>query len=236
MSEKLASVGQLAAGIAHEINNPINAVVNTVAPLSSTVEDLVRGAEPEQLAGHRRDMEQMLKVIRSGIARTQRIVSALRNYSRTDTESRGPMDLHADIDETLALLQHSLKDVLLERRFEASGELVAFRGQLNQALMNLLSNAAAALEGRADAHIIVSTEDAGDGVRIVVEDNGPGIPEEVRSRVFDPFFTTKDVGKGTGLGLSITHGIVERHGGTITVETEVGKTVFTMEIPGAAQA
>ena len=235
-SEKLASVGQLVAGIAHEINNPINAVVNTVAPLSSAVEDLVKGAEAEQLAEHRQDLEQMLRVIRSGIARTQRIVSALRNYSRTDTESRVPMDLHVDIDETLALLQHNLKEVEVVRRFEATTELVAFRGQLNQALMNLLSNAATALEGCADARLVVSTEDMDDGVRIMVQDNGPGIPDDVRSRVFDPFFTTKEVGKGTGLGLSITHGIVERHGGNISVESEAGKTVFTMEIPGAAAA
>ncbi len=234
-SEKMASVGQLVAGIAHEINNPINAVINTVAPLSSTVEDLVQGAGAEELAEHREDLEAMLKVIRSGIARTQRIVSALRNYSRTDSETRGPMDLHADIDETLALLQHSLKDVTVERRFEATGELTAFRGQLNQALMNLMSNAATALEGRDDARLVVSTEDAGDdALRILVEDNGPGIPEEARPRVFDPFFTTKDVGKGTGLGLSITHGIVERHGGAITVESEPGKTVFSIEIPWRA--
>ena len=234
-SEKMASVGQLVAGIAHEINNPINAVVNTVAPLSRTVEDLVQGAEAEELAEHRQDLEAMLKVIRSGIARTQRIVSALRNYSRTDSETRGPMDLHSDIDETLALLQHSLKDVEVERRFEATGELSAFRGQLNQALMNLLSNAATALEGRDDGRVVVSTEDDGDdALRILVEDNGPGIPEEARPRIFDPFFTTRDVGKGTGLGLSITHGIVERHGGTITVESEPGKTVFCIELPRSA--
>ena len=234
MSEKLASVGQLVAGIAHEINNPINAVVNTVAPLSQTVEELSRAeAGSEQMEEHRQDLEQMLKVIRSGIQRTRRIVSALRNYSRTDAESRGAMDLHADIDETLALLQHNLKGVEVTRRFEAGGQLTAFRGQLNQALMNLLANAAAALEGQDDSAIIVGTRDVDDDVEITVEDNGPGIPAEVRSRIFDPFFTTKEVGKGTGLGLSITHGIAERHGGTITVDSEPGRTIFTLQIPRA---
>ena len=232
LSEKMASVGQLVAGIAHEINNPINAVVNTVGPMSSTLEELA-GAEvdSDDAAECRADLEQMLKVIRSGVARTQRIVHALRNYSRQDAESMATMDLPADIDETLALLQHSLRGVEVDKQLDGPKTLMAYRGQLNQALMNLLANAADALEGQPDARIEVRTS-ARDGQLVIeVQDNGPGVPQEVQARIFDPFFTTKDVGKGTGLGLSITHEIVARHNGTLKVVSEPGCTVFALEIP-----
>ena len=173
----------------------------------------------------------MLRVIRSGVERTQGIVRALKNYARTDGETPSAMDLQADIKESLALLAHLLHDVTVELQHESSRELIALRGQLNQALMNLLSNAAQALEGREDARLVVRTRDQEKGVEIEVEDNGPGIPEAALSRIFDPFFTTKEVGQGTGLGLSITHGIVERHRGEISVQSEPGKTLFTVTIP-----
>ena len=174
----------------------------------------------------------MLRVITSGARRTQRIVQALRNYSRPDDEALTPMDLSADIDETLALLQHKLHGVRVERALEAEGPIEAYRGQLNQALMNLLANAAGAVEGRADARVTIRTRDVDDFVVIEVEDNGPGISEEVLPQIFDPFFTTKDVGKGTGLGLSITHRIVERHGGRIEAASRVGEgTTFTLTLP-----
>jgi len=230
-SEKLASIGQLVAGIAHEINNPVNAVINTVRPLSETVEEVIAGSTSREEA--RADLEAMLRVIRSGAERTQRIVQALRNYSRQDAEERSPVDLNADIEETLALLQHKLRGVQVERELE-SGPFVAYRGQLNQALMNLLSNAAQALEGVADPRVVVRAFQDGEGHTVVeVEDNGPGIPEDVLPRIFDPFFTTKEVGKGTGLGLSITQRIAERHGGGISVSSRPGRTVFRLTLPGA---
>ena len=228
-SEKMASVGQLVAGIAHEINNPINAVVNTVSPLTETVEELTGGEPPSEET--RQDALEMLRVIRSGIERTQRIVGALRNYARTDGERPSMVDLSEDINESLALLAHLLRDVTVERQLEATGDLIAYRGQLNQALMNLLSNAAQAMAGQEDARLVVSTQDLEAGVQIQIEDNGPGIPEDVLSRIFDPFFTTKEVGSGTGLGLSITHEIVARHNGEITVTSEPGKTIFSLTLP-----
>jgi signal transduction histidine kinase len=235
-SEKMASVGQLVAGIAHEINNPINAVVNTLEPLSEALEELARarasGAPDEgELEALRGDVRHMLRVIRSGTERTLRIVGALRSYTRQDGEARAAVDLHAELDETLALLQHKLRGVEVQRDYGASGQLSAFRGQLNQALMNVLANAAAAVDGRDEPQLTVRTRDRGERVAIEVEDNGPGIPEEVLPRIFDPFFTTKEVGQGTGLGLSITHGIVERHGGEITARSEPGCTVFVLELP-----
>ncbi len=239
-SEKLASVGQLVAGIAHEINNPVNAVVNTVKPLAETVDELVNDtalANTARAADARADLQAMLRVITSGARRTQRIVQALRNYSRPDDEALTPMDLSADIDETLALLQHKLHGVTVERELRTEGTIEAYRGQLNQALMNLLANAAVAVEGRAEARVAIRTRDADAQVVIEVEDNGPGISEEVLPRIFDPFFTTKEVGKGTGLGLSITHRIVERHGGKIEVVSRVGEgTTFTLTLPRAPEA
>jgi len=230
-SEKMASVGQLVAGIAHEINNPINAVVNTVSPLAETVEELTGGEAPSEEA--RQDALEMLRVIRSGIERTQRIVGALRNYARTDGERPSVVDLSEDINESMALLAHLLRDVTVERKLDATASLTAYRGQLNQALMNLLSNAAQAVDGQDDAHVTVRTRDLEGGVEIQVEDNGPGIPEDVKPRIFDPFFTTKEVGSGTGLGLSITHEIVARHNGEITVDSSPGKTLFTLTLPNS---
>jgi signal transduction histidine kinase len=231
VSEKMASVGQLVAGIAHEINNPLNAVVNTVEPLAAVVADVARGPDA---AGSREELEQMLRVIRSGAQRTQRIVQALRNYARKDGEALVRVELHAEIEETLALLAHRLRGIELRRELAASGELHAYRGELNQALMNLLANAAGALEGRADGWIAVRTRDEGDWVVIEVADSGPGIPDAILPRIWDPFFTTREVGKGTGLGLSITHGIVEHHGGRIGVRTNeagAGGTTFRLELP-----
>jgi len=232
-SEKLASIGQLVAGIAHEINNPINAVINSVNPLAETVEEALGAAasDPEAAAAARQDLEAMVRVIRSGAERTQRIVQALRNYARQDAEERSMMDLHADIEETLALLAHKLRGINLERDFRARAELSAYRGQLNQALMNLVSNAADALQGVDDPTIIVRTKDLGNHVVVEIEDNGPGIPKDTLPRIFDPFFTTKDVGKGTGLGLSITHRVMQRHGGSLGVHTEPGQTIFALIIP-----
>jgi signal transduction histidine kinase len=232
-SEKLASVGQLVAGIAHEINNPINAVINTVKPLSETVEELLEKsiANNDELREVQQDLEAMLRVIRSGTQRTQRIVQALRNYSRQESEERSSMDLHADIEETLSLLQHNLREIEVVRDFNCRGEIDAYRGQLNQALMNLIANAAAALQGQAGARITLKTLDRNGEVEIRVEDNGPGIPPGVMDRIFDPFFTTKEVGQGTGLGLSITYQIVERHGGQISVDSSELGTAFTLLIP-----
>ena len=228
-SEKMASVGQLVAGIAHEINNPINAVVNTMTPLAETVEELTGDTPPD--AETRQDALDMLRVIRSGVERTQRIVGALRNYARADGERPSVVDLAADINESLALLAHLLRDMTVEKRLESSEQLTAYRGQLNQALMNLLSNAAQAMEGQRDARIVIRSRDLDQQVEIQVEDNGPGIPEDVRARIFDPFFTTKEVGSGTGLGLSITQEIMSRHGGKIRVDSAPGRTVFTLTLP-----
>jgi signal transduction histidine kinase len=227
-AEKMASIGQLVAGIAHEINNPVNAIVNTVAPLEDALRELagVDAAEVDEL----RDM---IRVIRRGAHRTKDIVQALHNYSRTDEESVVLVDLNRSLDDSLELLRHLLKGTIrVEREYDELPRLRGHAGQLNQVFMNLLTNAAQALAGRQDGTIWVRTRAAARAAVIEIRDNGPGITPDVLPRIFDPFFTTKEVGDGTGLGLSIVHGIVERHGGSIEVASVVGQgTTFTVSIP-----
>jgi signal transduction histidine kinase len=224
-SEKMASIGQLVAGIAHEINNPVNAIVNTVAPLAEHLDDVPGVAADE--------IREMIAVIQRGARRTKDIVQALHNYSRTDEERIVEFDLNRGLDDSLELLRHQLKNsIQVERKYGEVGRIRGHAGQLNQVFMNLLTNAAQALAGTSGARIEVVTERRGGHVVIQVADNGPGIPEEILPRIFDPFFTTKEVGQGSGLGLSIVHGIVERHGGTIEVDSRLDAgTTFTVTLP-----
>jgi signal transduction histidine kinase len=235
-SEKMASMGRLVAGIAHEINNPVNAVVNTAGPLESTLAELAERAQrrtgmDEAIA----DVKEMIRVIQRGANRTKEIVQALHNYSRGDDDKVMDIDLSSSIDETLDLLRHHLKDgITVERDYAGVGR-VRGRTSLNQVFMNLLTNAAQAINqsgkgGRIRVRASRSSESG--RVVIAISDDGPGIAPEVLPRIFDPFFTTKDVGQGSGLGLSIVHGIVERHGGTISVDSELGRgTAFTITLP-----
>ena len=142
-------------------------------------------------------------------------------------------DVDRSIDDSLELLRHLLKqNVTVTKNYSNAGRVRGHAGQINQVLMNLLTNAAQALSGREDSVITIETRGDPDGVEVKIKDNGPGISPEVLPRIWDPFFTTKDVGEGTGLGLSIVHELVERHGGTIEVETRVGEgTTFTVKLP-----
>ncbi len=235
-SEKMASIGQLVAGIAHEINNPVNAIVNTVGPLDDAIGEL-ESADLERRGEAARDIRDMVNVVKRGAQRTKAIVGALHNYSRTDDEKVVDFDLNRSLDDSLELLRHLLKGtVLVEKRYGEVGKIRGHAGQINQVFMNLLTNAAQALTGRDGATITIDTRAQGEHVEVRIGDNGPGIPAEVLPRIFDPFFTTKDVGEGTGLGLSIVHELVERHGGTIEVDTQLGAgTTFTVTMPRRAE-
>ncbi|HEY5924563.1 MAG TPA: ATP-binding protein, partial [Kofleriaceae bacterium] len=227
-SEKLASIGQLVAGIAHEINNPVNAIVNTVGPLQEAVSNIDKDPDAAK------DVVEMIKVVQRGAQRTKAIVSALHNYSRTDDESVVDFDIDRSIDDSLELLRHLLKEKTVAKKYSNPGRVRGHAGQINQVFMNLLTNAAQALSNREKATITIETRGGitvgdQDAVEVKISDNGPGIPPEVLPRIWDPFFTTKDVGEGTGLGLSIVHELVERHGGTIECETKLGEgTTFTV--------
>lgn len=231
-SEKLASIGQLVAGIAHEINNPVNAIVNTVGPLEEAIGD-IDSADAAARTEATRDMRDMIRVVQRGAQRTKAIVSALHNYSRTDDESVVDFDVDRSIDDSLELLRHVMKqNITLDKKLGAPGRVRGHAGQVNQVFMNLLTNAAQALTGRDNATITIETTGDADSVVVKIRDNGAGIPADVLPRIWDPFFTTKDVGEGTGLGLSIVHELVERHGGTIAVDTKLGEgTTFTVTLP-----
>ena len=232
-TEKLASMGRLVAGIAHEINNPVNAVINTLGPLGETIHAITAGGgDATALA---REAEEMLRVVERGAARSKAIVQALHNYSRGDEEIPRELNLMRSVDDTLDLLRHRLTNVRVDKQIEAGLRVTGFAGQIDQVFMNLLTNAAQAIGDRARGGTIrVSAARAGQEIEIAVADDGPGIPPEVIPRIFDPFFTTKDVGEGSGLGLSIVHGIIERHGGRIRVDSRVGEgTTFRITLPAA---
>ena len=231
-SEKMASIGQLVAGIAHEINNPVNAIVNTVGPLEEAIGEL-DATDPAARGEAAHDIRDMVRVVQRGAQRTKAIVSALHNYSRTDDEKVVEFDLNRSLDDSLELLRHLLRgNITVERRYGDVGRIRGHAGQLGQVFMNLLTTAIQALAGREAPVITIDTALAGARVVVTIGDNGPGIAADVVPRIFDPFFTTKDVGEGTGLGLAIVHELVERHEGTIEVDTQLaGGTRFTVTLP-----
>jgi two-component system NtrC family sensor kinase len=173
----------------------------------------------------------MLRVVQRGAARSKAIVQALHNYSRGDEEKPRELALARSIDDTLDLLRHRLKNIRVDKQIDPSIRLTGFAGQVDQVFMNLITNAAQAI-GEGGGTIRIAAARAGAEVEVTIADDGPGIPPEVIPRIFDPFFTTKDVGEGSGLGLSIVHGIVERHGGRIRVESRLGEgTTFRVTLP-----
>jgi len=243
-TEKLASMGRLVAGIAHEINNPVNAVINTLGPLSDTIHQIAQGKNGDgapssetDIAALAQEAEEMLRVVERGAARTKAIVQALHNYSRGDEETPRELNLSRSVDDTLDLLRHRLTNVRVEKEIAAGLRVSGFAGQIDQVFMNLITNAAQAIGTRERGGTIrVAVARAGDDVEISIADDGPGIPPEVIPRIFDPFFTTKDVGEGSGLGLSIVHGIIERHGGKIRVDSRVGEgTTFRITLPASPE-
>jgi two-component system NtrC family sensor kinase len=254
-AEQLASIGRLIAGIAHEINNPVNAVVNTAAPLAELlgeIEAALRRTTPaapsvDELRPLLAEMAEMLGVLERGARRTHEIVRALRDYSQGGSETPEPLvpvALHPLIDEAWALVQDPIKPrVQLDRAYGELPLVPGLGGKLQQVFTNLLSNALYALRQRAAMsqqgfvpRLRILTRAAGEQVFIEVTDNGVGMPQEVRMRAFDPFFTTKDINDGSGLGLSIVHGIVRRHGGDVGVRSQPGEgTTFTISLPLAAR-
>lgn len=253
-SEKMASLGQLTAGIAHEINNPINFVSANVKPLQRDIGYLLRllaayqELKPgDQDAVGRADIQKLrqeidveylieeigdlLKGIEDGASRTAEIVRGLRTFSRVDESELKRSDIREGIDSTLVLLHSTYKGrIEVVKDYEDVPDIECYPGQLNQVFMNLLNNAIQAIPDRGT--ITISVKRKGQSVDVRISDTGTGIPDDIRERVFDPFFTTKDVGKGTGLGLSISIGIIQNHNGTITLESESKKgTTFHITLP-----
>jgi len=254
-SEKMASIGSLAAGVAHEINNPIGFVASNLGSLTSYLEDLFKvvesyAAELAVLAPNSRsaalakeldlpylkeDTSVLLNECMDGIGRVKRIVQDLKDFSHVDHGEWVVTNLHQGLDSTLNIVNNEIKyKAQVEKHYGQLPDIACIGSQLNQVFMNLLVNAAHAIQGQ--GKITVTTGVQGSEVFVKISDTGCGIAPDNLNRIFDPFFTTKPVGKGTGLGLSLSYGIVKRHGGRIVVDSEVGKgSTFTVWLPVSAQ-
>lgn len=248
-AEKMSSLGQLTAGIAHEINNPINFVVNSSNIINMNfeemkeifqalmevrdsepqeVKDLVQRIDPEELDESLEIVAEMLQNLNYGADRVTEIVKGLRTFSRFDEAEIKIVDLHENLDSSLLILNNKYKDMQLEivKEFDKDlPEIECYPGQLNQVFVNIINNAIDAIgTTEQPGKITIGTKTLSDDkITISISDTGNGIPKENLEKIFDPFFTTKDVGSGTGLGLSISHSIIEQHAGEINVNSEVGK-------------
>lgn len=260
-SEKMASIGQLAAGVAHELNNPIGFVQSNLGSLAAYVDDLLRidnafseielayGSSLSEAFARVRalkegcdhafliaDLRQLINESREGLDRVRKIVQDLKDFTRVGDTSWQWADLHKGLDSTLNIVWNEVKyKAKVERQYGELPEIRCIPSQLNQVFMNLLANAAQAIDKR--GHIIIRTGRDGARVWAEVQDDGRGIEPENRKRIFEPFFTTKPVGQGTGLGLSLSWSIVQRHHGTIEVRSAPGQgTTFRVTLPIDAPA
>lgn len=249
--EKMASLGQLTAGIAHEINNPINFVTSNIKPLKLDIEDLKTllnmyeqygkqsGDAPslQEIDSFKKQIDidyiheeisSLLKGIEDGAARTAEIVKGLRTFSRLDESDVKYVDIHEGLDSTLVLLRNSIPpEVTVVRDYGDLPKIECYAGKINQVFMNILTNGLNAIKMKdvsgAGTITITTRREANGFVSIGIRDTGIGMPDHVKDKIFDPFFTTKDVGEGTGLGLSIVFSIIEKHHGRIVVESAPGK-------------
>lgn len=253
-AEKMASVGVLTAGIAHELNNPINFMSGNVYPLQQDLKDVFSVLEKydkiidkHKLQSHFAEVNSLkekmdfsyliqeiyslLEGIEEGAYRSSEIIKGLRSFSRLDEEACQFYDIHEGIDSSLVLLQNKIKDKISVRKDYGDFEgLECFPSKLNQVIMNILTNSLQAMEKGGE--LFIQTVSSAIGIKIIIKDNGPGMPPEVKEHIFEPFYTTKKVGQGTGLGLSISYGIIEKHNGNIDVISEPGKgTEFIISLP-----
>ncbi len=244
-AEKMSSLGQLIAGLAHEINNSINAVYNGIRPLATTikrVEGLLEApnasgsTQPPEVAACFKKILMLASVVEAGAARTARIISDLKTFSHPGNEGFQVFDLHESLDMCVNLLSSSLRDrVEVIRDYGTLGRVYGPAGQLNQVFMNILNNAQQAIVD--EGHITITTRQDGDWVTVCVRDDGCGIAADVQARIFDPFFTTKEPGVGTGLGLSLSYGLISKLGGSIECQSTIGRgTEFTIRFPCVAEA
>ncbi|HVY06232.1 MAG TPA: ATP-binding protein [Burkholderiales bacterium] len=267
-SEKMSSLGQMVAGVAHEINTPLAYVKNSLGTVAGKLPDLGTAldessrlltllqagsnADPAELTKQfslvsqhlarlkeRGVVEELAGLVNDGVYGTGQmaeIVGNLKDFSRLDRSKVTSFNLNEGLASTLLLAKHLLKSVQVERRFGDIPAIVCSPSQINQVFLNLITNAAQAMEG-GKGTITLTTRKEGDGAVVEVLDTGKGIPAEVMPKIFDPFFSTKEIGKGTGLGLSISYKIVQQHGGRIAVESQLGRgTKFTVVLPARPPA
>lgn len=246
-SAKLASLGELVAGIAHELNNPIGFIYSNIGHLREYSQSLFKIIEKardnkneidilmveEDYEYIKKDFPKLIQSCEEGSNRAKEIVLGLRNFSRADEEKTQAFDVNVGIDSTLKLLSGQLKNkVLVRKDYNEVPKINCNINQMKQVFMNILTNAAQAIEDQGDINIKTEFLSEEKMVRIQISDTGGGIEKDNLEKIFDPFYTTKSVGEGTGLGLSISYGIVKSHGGQITVESDLGRgTTFVIDLP-----
>jgi len=253
-SEKMKSLGELVAGITHEINNPVNFIYGNLIHLTNYTNDLIMlidkygEYEKELLEEHQKeikkikedidlaflkeDLSLLIQSCREGTERTKNIILDLKNFSRMEERVLSSIDITKEIDTTLNILHSKYKNrIEIHKEYEAGLPLVeSYGGQLNQVFMNILDNAFYAIENKGDVFIRVKHID--NNVIIEIEDNGRGMNAEIANKIFDPFFTTKPVGQGTGLGMSISYRVIKEHNGDIRLRTKIGEgSTFTITLP-----
>jgi len=249
-SEKMASLGQLVAGVAHELNNPVGFIYANFPQLEEYVKDLLdlidalldlpmdeasqklaeREIKDADLDFLRDDILEIIHSGKSGAARIKEIVFSLRSFSRLDEAELKSVLLEDGLNDTLAILNHQTKGrIKVIKDYQLNEPVICFAGQVNQVFMNIIYNGIQAISG--EGTLTISTRKENEWAITTIEDSGSGIPQDIMGRIFDPFFTTKKIGEGTGLGLSISYGIIEKHGGRIEVASEPGKgTRFTIHL------
>jgi len=252
-NEKMRSLGQLVAGVAHELNNPINFIYGNLSHLKNYSNDLIQIINKyeevkKQLPEDKiqeidklkedleydfivEDLSSLIKSCYDGAERSKQIILDLKNFSRLDEALVKEVNIHEGIDSALNILESKYKDrVTVHKQYGDVPQIMCYAGQVNQVFMNVLDNAAQAIEG--NGNVYVRTKVVNQDAVIEIEDTGPGIDEDTLPKIFDPFFTTKPVGEGTGLGLSICYKIIKSHNGKMEVESEKGKgTKFIIKIP-----
>jgi two-component system NtrC family sensor kinase len=249
-SSKMVSLGQLVAGVAHELNNPIGFIYSNMSHLKDYAEKLILLADtaensPEKLRDKmaeidleyiRTDLPKLVASCQDGARRTRDIVLGLRNFSRLDESKLKAVDIHECIENTLSLLAGEIKNrIHIHRDYATLPKVQCFENQISQVFMNILSNGAQAIEGSGNIWLttkLLGAAGKDEKVQISFQDSGKGIDPQTMEKIFDPFFSTKEVGQGTGLGLSISYGIIENHGGEIVVNSQPGiGTQFLVTIP-----
>lgn len=259
-SEKMASIGQLAAGVAHEINNPIGFSISNISILSEYVDSLLKLDDfiinkapslptndiaqayqnlrvQEDIDYINNDIKSTLSETGEGLNRVKEIVSNLNKVSHSGGIEKELCDINSLIEESLKVVWNELKySLTINKNLSKLPQIYCHQGEINQVLMNMFINASHASKSKGKGILNISTKVTKEGTRdylnIVINDNGNGIPKEIINKIFDPFFTTKSVGVGTGLGLSISFGIIKKHQGKIKVISEEGQgTTFTIQIP-----
>ncbi len=254
-SEKMVSLGELTAGIAHEINNPTNYILNGIEPLRSNIFDILELLKKYDIMLQQHPNAELVKEIhllkeeidydellleipslcdsiKNGASRTQEIVLDLKTFARDDKKEKIQADIHACLNSTIPILKSGItKKIVVTTHFGELPLIWCRPGELNQVFMNLLSNASHAIES--EGEIIITTQRVmSDFIEISIKDTGPGIPKGIQEKIFEPFYTTKGVGEGTGLGLSISFGIIQNHNGTIKLHSEIGNgTEFVITLP-----